>query len=355
MSSAQQSSLDPPPESWAGEPRVVAVGGGHGLARALSALRLLGARPTAVITVADDGGSSGRLREELGIIALGDLRRALLTLARNRALAGVLAHRFQRGQLQGHALGNLWLLALAERNGMDFVRALDIAGQLLDCAGRVLPSTTEPVRLMARVSGQEVSGQARVTKGGGRVERVWLDPAAPHACDEAVAALRAADLVVLGPGSLFTSVIAALLVPGLRAAVTTPSARPVYVANLLTQPGETAGRDARAHVEALLEHVPGLVLHAVVLHDGPPPEGPGEPIVGDLEGVLNADTTVVRADLASRTSGLHDTGHDPARLARALRPLLERSFARGGGGTASGPGGVRAGNGPGTGQERAEA
>jgi uncharacterized cofD-like protein len=305
---------------------VVAVGGGHGLARALEALRLIGNEPTAIITVADDGGSSGRLREELGIIALGDLRRALLTLARDRELASVLGHRFRRGQLAGHALGNLWLLALAERSAMDFVAALAVAGRLLDCAGRVLPSTTEPVRLMARVAGREVSGQAQVTKAVGRVERVWLDPAEPHACDQAVTALELADLVVLGPGSLFTSIIAALLVPGLRAALSGSPARVVYIANLLTQPGETAGLDARAHVEALFDHVPGLRLQAVVLHRGPRPAGPGEPIAGDLDGVSLHDATVITHDLALREpDGSVGAGHDPARLARALRPLLARA------------------------------
>ncbi len=317
------------PGSLPRPPQVVAVGGGHGLARALSALRLLGNEPTAVITVADDGGSSGRLRADLGIIALGDLRRALLTLARNRELAGVMAHRFHRGQLQGHALGNLMLLALAERSGMDFVTALTVAGHLLGCAGRVLPSTTEPVRLMATVAGREVSGQARVTKAIGRVERVWLEPASPRACSEAVAAMADADIVVLGPGSLFTSIIAALLVPGLRTALTTSAARVVYVGNLLTQPGETAGLDAPAHVRALLDHVPGLALHAVILHEGPPPAGPGEPIVGDLNGAaLSLGTRVIRADLAAREpDGSVGAGHDPERLARALGAIV-RDTAR---------------------------
>lgn len=302
--------------------RVVAVGGGHGLSRALAALRLHGVEPVALVTVADDGGSSGRLRRDLGIIALGDLRKALHTLARNRRLADVLEHRFHRGELEGHALGNLLLVALAERDGGDFLRALDEAGRLLDCAGRVLPSTPEPVQLRARVSGREVGGQVRVATAHGRVERLWLEPAAPPACPEAVAALREADAVVLGPGSLFTSVIATLLVPDLHAALRSSRARIVYLGNITTQPGETSGLDADAHVAALLQHLPGLHLDAVVLHDGPALAGDGE-IIAPALSVPGVDR-LVRRDVAARdTAGSPRWGHDPARLADALAEVLD--------------------------------
>lgn len=301
-------------------PRVVAVGGGHGLARALAALRRLSVEPTAVVTVADDGGSSGRLRQDLGIIALGDLRMALLTLARDRELAEVLGHRFRRGELEGHALGNLLLVALAELADGDFVGALQRAERLLDCAGRVLPSTTAPVHLHACVAGREVGGQVRVASVGRRIERVWLEPGEVEADRQAVAALTGADIVVLGPGSLYTSVIASLLVPGIRDAVARSAARLVYVANLRTQPGETDELDAVAHVDALLRHVPGLALDAVVLHDGAVPEGAGDPL-GDLDHPAVAH--VVRADLAERhADGQVGWGHDAARLAAALAPLL---------------------------------
>ncbi|MDP8971303.1 MAG: uridine diphosphate-N-acetylglucosamine-binding protein YvcK [Actinomycetota bacterium] len=299
---------------------MVAVGGGHGLARALNALRILGVEPVALVTVADDGGSSGRLRRDLGIIAPGDLRKALVTLARNHALADALEHRFQRGQLEGHPLGNLLLVALAEQTEGDFVDALDRAAGLLDSAGRVLPSTTEPVQLKARVSGEEVDGQVKVANAGGRVERVWLEPEHPPACADAVAAIEQAGLVVLGPGSLFTSVIATLLVPDLAAALVRTEAAVVYVANLLTEPGETGGLDIGAHVRALLAHVPGLRLDAAVLHDGPRAPGSGEPIGTELDPSLVGE--VVPADLAYRH---RQSGHDPARLAAALSPLLRRA------------------------------
>ncbi len=317
----------PRPEQPVTAQRVVAVGGGHGLARALQALRRLDVAPTAVVTVADDGGSSGRLREDLGIIAPGDLRMALLALARDADLAAVLAHRFAGGQLRGHAVGNLVLVALAELAGGDFVGALDRAGRLLDCAGRVLPSTTAPVHLRARVDGRDVGGQVRVATARGRVERVWLDPADPPACPDAVTAIDRADLVVLGPGSLYTSVIATLLVPAVGAAITATAARVVVVANLLTQPGETELIDAVEHVDALVRHVPGLRVDTLLAHDGPAPHGPGHAL--GAPAAHPSVRSVATADLVARTpDGRAGAGHDPDRLAVALRPLLAAPAAR---------------------------
>jgi uncharacterized cofD-like protein len=304
-------------------PRVVALGGGHGLARALAALRRLDLEPAAVVTVADDGGSSGRLRRDLGIIPPGDLRQALVALARNEALAALFAHRFRRGELEGHALGNLALVALAEDAGGDFLTALEAACRLLDCAGRVLPVTTAAVELKARAGGHQVDGQARVGATPAPIECVWLEPADPPACAAAVTALETAELVVLGPGSLFTSVIAALLVPGIAAAVCATDAPVVYVGNLTTQPGETSGFDAAAHVDALLAHVPDLRLDAVILHDGPTPAGGGEAVGSELSHPVV--DRVVRADLVGRRAdGRPSGGHDPDRLAAALRATLAR-------------------------------
>jgi uncharacterized cofD-like protein len=301
--------------------KVVAVGGGHGLARGLAALRLLDVEPTAVVTVADDGGSSGRLRRDLGIIAPGDLRMALLALARNERLAAAVEHRFYRGELEGHALGNLLLVALAERAGGDFVAALDEAAALLDCAGRVLPSTEVPVKLRARIGDGEIDGQVEVARATGKIERVWLEPSDAAGCKEAVAAIAAADVAVLGPGSLFTSVVATLAGPDVGAVLRDGVARVVYVANVTTQPGETTGLDAQAHVEALLEHVPGLRIDAVVLHDGPAGFGGGKPLGTALR--HDAVGEVLRADVLARgPQGEPSYGHDPHRLAEALGSLL---------------------------------
>ena len=299
---------------------VVGLGGGHGLARALAALRLLGEHPTAVVTVADDGGSSGRLREDHGVVALGDLRMALYTLAQNADLAPVFQHRFDAGDLKDHALGNLVLLALIERNGGDLVAALDDAATLLNCAGRVLPTTTSAVQLRAQVGDHEVGGQVQVATADGPVRRVWLEPESPEACPEALEVIAGADVVVLGPGSLFTSVIATLLVPGIARAVTR-AARVVAVANLLTQPGETSDFDLAAHLDALAGHVPGLRIDALLVHAGPQVHGAGRPI-GAIES-HPAVGTIVRADLALRSAEGTVTGsHDPQRLGDAMAPIL---------------------------------
>jgi uncharacterized cofD-like protein len=310
-------------------PKVVVIGGGHGLSRALTALRRLDVEPTAVVTVADDGGSSGRLRRDLDIIAPGDLRMALLALAEEERLAAVLAHRFRRGELAGHALGNLLLVALAEQGDDDFVAALAEAGDLLRCTGRVYPATTAPVQLRATVAGRRVEGQASVAKASGRIEQVWLEPAAPPACEAALDAIDGADLVLLGPGSLFTSVIATLLVPGVAKAVAACTAPVVAVVNITTQPGETTGLSCAAHVDALLDHLQGRTLDAVLLHDGPAGVGEGDPVGADLAhpGVGR----VVRADLLARDAdGRPGSGHDPERLAVAVAGVLAALGRNGG-------------------------
>jgi uncharacterized cofD-like protein len=286
----------------------------------LLACRELTLRPTAVVTVADDGGSSGRLRRDLGIIALGDLRMALLALARREPLADTLAHRFERGTLQGHAVGNLFLLALVERAKGDILTALRAAERLLDCTGTVLPSTTAPVQLSANVAGRRVDGQANVTSSGGRLDAVWLEPRDAPACPEAVTALCDADAIILGPGSLFTSVIANLLVDELRQAICRSSALLVHVANVQVQPGETSQLSLEEHVELLHSALRERAMDAVIVHDGPAPEG-GEALRPSA--ALDRDGRVVAADLLSRRAdGRIGRAHDPVRLAAALETAL---------------------------------
>jgi uncharacterized cofD-like protein len=299
---------------------ITAVGGGHGLARSLEALLALGADPTAVVTVADDGGSSGRLRRQHGVMALGDMRMALQTLATDDAWAVLFGHRFAGGDLGGHALGNLAMLALVERAGGDVVAALDEAARLLGCRGRVLPCTTDPVTLVAEVDGRPVAGQVAIATTSGRHRAVWLEPRDPAACAEAVEAIAGADAVVLGPGSLYTSIIPNLLVPGIADALRAAAAPIAYVANLTGQPGETGGMDLQAHVDALLAHLPGTEV-VVVVHDGPPARGSGDPLGTAV--VHDRVAAVHRADLATRaTDGTPLAAHDPLALARALEPLL---------------------------------
>jgi uncharacterized cofD-like protein len=294
--------------------RVVALGGGHGLAVTLTALRLLAVEPTAVVTVADDGGSSGRLRRDLGLLPPGDLRMALLALADPAAeVRELFAYRFERGDLAGHNLGNLALAALTELRG-GFLEALEVAGRWLRIHGRVLPSTLVPVRLCGRVDGRPVEGQAVITRAAGRVEEVWLDPRRPAAVPAAVAAVRAAELVLLGPGSTFTSVVPNLLVPELGAAVAAAGQRVTYVCNLEAQPGETTGFPPEAHLAAILAHCPGLRVPRVLC------QRPPTPAAGDREArafaALGAEVT--HADVAAAAA---PGRHDPARLATALKEL----------------------------------
>lgn len=282
-------------------PRVVAIGGGHGLAATLRAARRYAGDITAIVSVADDGGSSGRLREALGIPAPGDIRRCLVALSEPESLwATTFEHRFEAGELEGHAVGNLVIAGLTAATG-DFVAALDHAARLLGAVGRVLPATTTPVVLKATAAGGVVQGQVRVARTG-RIANVGLVPPDPDAPPAVVEALARADQVLLGPGSLFTSVLAAVAVPDIRDALATTSARRVYVCNLRPQVPETDGYDVAAHVEALLAH--GVEVDAVVCD-------PAQLPVGTLA------TPCVERPLA-RPDGL---AHDPDRLAVALAEL----------------------------------
>ena len=283
-------------------PRVVAVGGGHGLAATLRAVRLYTERVTAVVSVADDGGSSGRLRHLLHIIPPGDLRNCLVALAEpGSLLATAFTHRFDEEELAGHSLGNLVLAGLMEAAG-DPVAALDDAARLLGVRGRVLPASTEPVTLKAEAAAGTVAGQVAVMGAGG-IRSVSLVPADAPAPAGAVEALAVADQILLGPGSLFTSVLAAVLVPGIREAVNASPGERVYVCNLRAQEVETSGLDVAGHVAALVDH--GVRVDRVVCDTTALPLGrPSVPVV-DLP--------------LARPNGL---AHDPARLASALTDLL---------------------------------
>jgi len=295
-------------------PRIVCIGGGHGLSAALRAVRQLTNDVTAVVTVADDGGSSGVLRKWLGIPAPGDLRMAIASLARDDARAALLQYRFSEGDLAGHPLGNLLIAALADLRG-DFVDAVDGVSEIAGVQGRVLPATVAPVVLRAVIGGQSIEGQVAIAQGPGRVERLSLDPADPPATKAAVEAISSSTLTVLGPGSLFTSVLAALLVPGIGEA-TRDAARVVLVLNVVQQMGETAGMDAAAHVRALFDHVPGLRLDAVLAHEGDA-AGVSRPVTVDEDALAALRAPLVRSDLIA-----NGPRHDPDKLAAALKGLL---------------------------------
>ncbi len=298
--------------------RAVAIGGGHGVSRCLRALTYVVDHVTAVVTTADDGGSSGRLREDLGVIPPGDLRMALAALSPRRDLARLVQYRFDVGELQGHSLGNLIIVATIALNGGDIVAALDYVASVLDARGRVLPCTTEPVKLHGRTAGGHLEGQVAVAESR-RVRRVWLEPSAPRATPEAVEAIARADLVVLGPGSLFTSILPNLLVPGIADAVRRAEAPVVLVCNLREEAGETEGLELRDHLAVLEDHVPGLELDGIVAHDGPAPAEPGRTLHPDPDTLRDHAGRVELADVADPRGG-HDPGRLAVPLGRILRP-----------------------------------
>ena len=307
-------------------PAVVALGGGHGLAASLAALRLVTDRITAVVTVADDGGSSGRLRAEFDVLPPGDLRMALAALCDDTEWGhqwrDVLQHRFAgEGQLAGHSLGNLLIVSLWDLLG-DTVGGLDLVGRLLNTNGRVLPMAAVPLNIEASVMGVDpsqpldittVSGQVEVATTKGRVMAVRLNPQEPPACDEAVAAIRAADWVILGPGSWFTSVMPHLLVPGVRDALVNTSARRVLTLNLVPT-GETVGFSAANHLEVLAEHAPDLHLD-VVLADSDVVED--EPLLRRVAEGMGAELV-----LAHVGDHVQQGNHDSLRLAAAYRDII---------------------------------
>ena len=310
----------------------VALGGGHGLFASLSALRHLVAELTldeltAVVTVADNGGSSGRLRDEFGVLPPGDLRMALAALCGDdewgRTWADVVQHRFAgEGEMRGHVVGNLLIVGLWELMG-DPVRALDLVGKLLGARGRVLPMAITPIDMTADVRGlyaddpartTAVRGQVEVATTDGQIVSVALEPPDPQACVEAVDAVMAADWVVLGPGSWFTSVIPHLMVPALRQALIDTSGRLIVVLNLEAQEGETPGYGPEDHLAALFEHAPDLKIHTVLadVRSVAHPEELGR-------SVSSTGANLVIADIAAE--GATDR-HDDNKLAAAFESIM---------------------------------
>ncbi|MFF1560032.1 uridine diphosphate-N-acetylglucosamine-binding protein YvcK [Streptomyces sp. NPDC058279] len=303
-------------------PKVVALGGGMGLSASLAALRRITGELTAVVTVADDGGSSGRLREELGVLPPGDLRKALAALCGDdewgQTWSRVIQHRFQSaGALHEHAVGNLLIVALWEQLG-DPVQALDLVGKLLGAQGRVLPMSAVPLELQALVKGHDparpedvdtVRGQATVALTPGEVLSVQVVPGDPPAVPEAVAAVLDADWVVLGPGSWFSSVIPHLLVPELLDALIATKARRVLSLNLAPQPGETEGFSPQRHLEVLARHAPKLALDVVLADEAAVPDRDSLADAAKRFGAAVELAPVARRDGAPK--------HDPELLAAA--------------------------------------
>lgn len=296
---------------------VVALGGGHGLAVALRSILEYAETITAVVGVADDGGSSGRLSPALSLPAPGDIRRALLALSPDASVwRRLMEFRFEGADVAGHSLGNLIIAALTELSG-SFEDALNTAGRLLGARGAVVPVAAVPLVLEAEVDGAPVRGQVAIARSRGRISNIRVMPEGVHATRAARSAILAANQIVLGPGSLFTSLISGLAVPGIADAINASEGRFVYVCNLTTQDGETLGLTGEDHVAALTSMGGVRAPDAVVAHDGPLEVPAGLSRV-DFDGARRV-AGLVSGDIADPDAAWPQ--HDPARLGAVLRRL----------------------------------
>jgi uncharacterized cofD-like protein len=312
--------------SLARGPRIVAIGGGTGLSVLLRGLKEISSNITAVVTVADDGGSSGQLRRELGVPPVGDIRSCIAALADvEPTMSSLMQYRFPSSEAQpglaGHAFGNLLIAAMADITG-DFEEGVRQSNRVLAVRGEVVPVAGEALSLNAELAdGSHIAGQSTIMRTRG-IRRVWLSPARVEANQEAVEAIAVADLIVIGPGSLYTSLLPSLLVPGIRAAVGAARGLRVYVANVATQPGETEGYTLSEHVAALSAHDVGHLIDVVLANDDNSarvPEGyPAEPVRIDLP----REDARPRLELASVVDPDNAHRHEPRRLAQALVRLL---------------------------------
>lgn len=312
-------------------PRVIALGGGTGLPVLLRGIKEYTDNITAIVTVADDGGSSGRLRGEFGILPPGDIRNCLIALAERETLMDRLfCYRFGQGkELAGHNLGNLLIAALVDIAG-DFQSAIKEASRVLKVRGQVLPSTLKQVVLHAElVDGTLISGESKISHAHAPITRVFLDPEDCPAVPEAIEAIMQADLILLGPGSLYTSVIPNLLVKDIASAVKKSQALKCYICNCMTQPGETTGYTASQHLRAIYDHVgSGWIDFCLVNTQGISQEKREKyaregaaPVVVDVPELVKLGVSLMAADLLEENELVR---HDPHKLARAVMSLVGR-------------------------------
>ena len=309
-------------------PRVVAIGGGHGQAVLLRGMKTMTRNLTAIVTVADDGGSSGRLRQELGILPPGDIRNCLAALSNDEALLGQLfQYRFANGSggLDGHSFGNLFISALTEITG-SFDKAVIESGKVLGIDGRVLPSTVQDVRLAADVvlpfitSEVRVQGESQIPNSPGRIRRVWLEPDTPSAFPPAVQAVLSADLLVVGPGSLYTSILPNLLVKDLLEAIRSSRALKIYVCNITTQPGETDGYTCLDHLRAIEEHIGSSFFDIILCNEPKDSEPPPGVQWVQLDDQSRSEYPIHCVDLQDDLNPLH---HDSQKLAHEIMEIYE--------------------------------
>ena len=308
-------------------PKIVAVGGGTGLSTMLKGIKKITNNITAVVTVGDDGGSSGRLRQELGILPPGDIRNCIAALADDEDLVTKLfQYRFKTGEgLEGHSFGNLFLTALCAITG-NMVKAVQESSKVLNIRGRVLPSTLDDMKLAAEMEdGSIVEGESNIPESGKKIKRLFTQPANCKALPDVISAIKEADLIILGPGSLYTSVIPNLLIKEISEAISKSSAKKIYVCNIMTQPGETTGYTASEHIQAILDHsgYSNLVQAMLVNNSLPEDLSPdyekadSYPVVIDIEKIKEKNIDVVSTRLYEENDQKY-VRHSPARLARAI-------------------------------------
>lgn len=314
--------------------KIVAVGGGTGLSTLLRGLKRYTANITAVVTVSDDGGSSGRLQKELGILPPGDIRNCLVALAGDEALVtDLFRYRFETGDgLSGHSFGNLFLAAMTAVTG-NFDRAVQESSRVLNIKGRVLPATLSVVRLCARlVDGTIVEGETNISRATRPIEKLYFDPERADPLPEILSAIRDADAVVLGPGSLYTSILPNLLVDRVAREIETSHAVKIYVCNVMTQPGETDRYTASQHVRALLQQAGARICDLAIINEEPPKKladlyaQEGQlPVVADVDAVAQLGVRPVRARVISETQTVR---HDSEKLSEVVVRLIDDAVVR---------------------------
>jgi uncharacterized cofD-like protein len=309
-------------------PRIVTIGGGTGLSTLLRGLKQYSANITAIVTVADDGGSSGRLRREIGVLPPGDIRNCVAALAdEEKLLTELFQYRFQAGDgLSGHSFGNLFLTALTDITG-DLEQAIAASSKVLAVRGKVLPSTLSDMRLWAELDdGRLIEGESQITEANGKIRRIGCHPANPPAVPAAIRAIQEADYIIIGPGSLYTSVIPNLLVPEIREAIAKATVPRIYVCNIMTQPGETDGYSVADHLNAIDRSCGQRIFDAVLTQrKSPSPQSLAHyakenchPVFLDREAVNEMDCRLVMANVMEEEETTGRIRHDPQRLAKVL-------------------------------------
>ena len=317
--------------------KIVAVGGGTGLSMLLRGIKKYTNNITAIVTVGDDGGSSGRLREEMGILPPGDIRNCIAALGDDEGLITELfQYRFKMGEgLEGHSFGNLFLTALCSITG-DMVRAVKESSKVLNIRGVVLPATLDDMKLAAEFEdGRIIHGESNIPEAGGKIKTLFTEPANCKALQEAIYAIKEADLIILGPGSLYTSVIPNLLVSGISEAIAQARAKKIYVCNIMTQPGETTDYTVASHVNALIKHAGSKKIVDAVLVNNRLPENISDgyakigsiPVKLDMENVAPIGIEVVSQKLIQEDKdGL--VRHSSNRVARAVYYWYRKSLRK---------------------------